>query len=150
VKGGRWISEGKSEVRMFNAGRNGRTYLGEHHNHAHFHCDGIKVKLLDKITSPNMDQSIMKAIIDCRKCKGVGSTHLHSLLEPIIRRHPFELIVADTFSMPKGKRGFTKLGLWMDVFAQRLWGTKLKSAAMGKSSRKSYGDIWDLFTAWEP
>jgi len=37
----------------------------------------------------------------------------------------------------------------MDVYAQRVWVTKLKSAAMGKTSRKSYGDICDLFTASE-
>jgi hypothetical protein len=103
----------------------------EHCNNGHFHHDGIKVKLLDKITSPKMDQSIMKAIMDCgksRKCKAFGSTctHLHSLLEPITRRHPFELMVADTLSMPKGKGGFTKLGLWMDVYARQLWVTKLK------------------------
>jgi hypothetical protein len=121
----------------------------EHRNNGHFHRDNIKAKLLDRITSPKMDQSITKAILDCGKCKGFGSTHLHSLLEPITRRHPFELMAADTLSMPKGKGGFTKLGLWMDVYAQRVWVTKLKTSATGKSSRKSYGDICDLFTASE-
>ena len=121
----------------------------EHRNNGHFHRDNIKVKLLDKITSPNMDQSITRAIMDCGKCKGFGTTHLHSLLEPITRRHPFELMAADTLSMPKGKGGFTKLGIWMDVYAQRVWVTKLKAAATRKSSRKSYGDICDLFTASE-
>jgi hypothetical protein len=121
----------------------------EHRNNGHFHRDNIKAILLDRITSPNMDQSITKAIMDCGKCKGFGTTHLHSLLEPITRRHPFELMAADTLSMPKGKGGFTKLGLWMDVYAQRLWVTKLKTSATGKSSRKSYGDICDLFTASE-
>ena len=72
--------------------------------------------------------------------------HLHSLLEPITRRHPFELMVADTLSLPKGKGRFTKLGLWMDVYSQRVWVTKLKTAAMAKTSKKSYGDICDLFT----
>jgi hypothetical protein len=121
----------------------------EHRNNGHFHRDNIKATLLDRITSPNMDQSITKAIMDCGKCKGFGTTHLHSLLEPITRRHPFELMAADTLSMPKGKGGFTKLGLWMDVYAQRVWVTKLKTAATGKSSQKSYGNICDLFTASE-
>ena len=121
----------------------------EHRDNGHFHRDSIKAKLLDRITCPNMDQSITKAIMDCGKCKGFGTTHLHSLLQPITRRHPFELMTADTLSMPKGKGGFTKLGLWMDVYAQRVWVTKLKTAATGKSSRKSYGDICDLFTASE-
>ena len=121
----------------------------EHRNNGHFHRDNIKAKLLDKVTSPNMDQSITKAIMDCGKCKSFGTTHLHSLLEPITRRHPFELMAADTLSMPKGKGGFTKLGIWMDVYAQRVWVTKLKTSATGKSSCKSYGDICDLFTAAE-
>ena len=96
-----------------------------------------------------MDQSITKAILDCGKCKAFGTTHLHSLLEPITRRHPFELMVADTLSMPKGKGRFTKLGLWMDVYSQRVWVTKLKTAATGKSSKKSYEAICDLFTPSE-
>ena len=121
----------------------------EHRNNGHFHRDNIKANLLNKITSPKMDQSIMKAIMNCGKCKGFGSTHLHSLLEPITRRHPFELMVADTLSMPKGKGGFTKLGLWMDLYSQRVWVTKLKSAATAKTSKKSFGDICDLFTCPE-
>jgi hypothetical protein len=121
----------------------------EHRNNGHFHRDSIKANLLNRITSPKMDQSITKAILDCGKCKGFGTTHLHSLLTPITRRHPFELMVADTLSMPKGKGGFTKLGLWMDVYSQRVWVTKLKTSATAKSSVKSYGDICDLFTSPE-
>jgi hypothetical protein len=56
-------------------------------------------------------------------------------------------MAADTLSMPKGKGGYTKLGLWMDVYSQRVWVSKLKTAATGKSSKKSYGDICDLFTS---
>ena len=81
----------------------------EHRNNGHFHRDNVKAILLNKITSPKMDQSITKAILDCGRCKGFGTTHLHSLLEPITRRHPFELMVADTLSMPNGKGGFVKL-----------------------------------------
>ena len=87
--------------------------------------------------------------MECGKCKGFGSTHLHSLLEPITRQHPFKLMAADTLSMPKGKGGIIKLGLWMDVYAQWVWVTKLKTTAMGKSSCKSYGDICYLFMASE-
>jgi hypothetical protein len=47
--------------------------------------------------------------------------------------------VADTLSLPKGKGGFTKVGLWMDVYSQHVWGTKLKTATTAKSSKKSYG-----------
>jgi len=65
-----------------------------------------------------MDKSIVKAIMNCRRCKGFGSMHLHSLLQPITRHHPFELMVVDTLSMLKGKGSITKLGLWMDIYAQ--------------------------------
>jgi hypothetical protein len=84
----------------------------EHRNNGHFHRDGIKVKLLDRITSPKMEQSSMKANLNCGKCKGFRSTHIHSLLESITRRHTFELRVADTLSMPKGGRKRVFEGCW--------------------------------------
>jgi len=121
----------------------------KHRNGGHFRRDNIKSELLDKITSPKLDQSITRAILGCGKCKGFGATHLHSLLEPITRRHPFELMVADTLSMPKGKGGYVKLGLWVDVYSQHVWVTKLKSAATGKSSSTSFDNICNLFTAPE-
>jgi len=37
----------------------------------------------------------------------------------------------------------------MDVYAQQVWVTKMKTAATGKSSRRATGDICDLFTASE-
>ena len=134
---------------MHNERGNSSTCLGGHRNNGHFYQDNIRAKLLDKVTSPKMDQSITKVILDCGKCKGFGTTHLHSLLKPITRRHPFELMVADTLPMPKRKGGFVKLGLWMDVYAQYIWVTKLKTTATGKSSWKSYSNICDLFTASE-
>lgn len=39
-----------------------------------------------------------------------------------------------------------KFGLWIDICTQRVWVTKLKSVATGKTSRKSYDDTRDLFT----
>ena len=35
----------------------------------------------------------------------------------------------------------------MDVYSQMVWVTKLKTATTAKSSKKSYKDICDLFTA---
>jgi hypothetical protein len=64
----------------------------EHCNKA-LHRDGIKAQLLDKIISPKMDQSIMKAVMKCGRCEAFGSTHVHSLLELMTRRHRFELVV---------------------------------------------------------
>ena len=48
----------------------------EHETGGHFHCDLIKMMLLDRIHSPKLDRSIMTAILDCAKCKNFGSTHL--------------------------------------------------------------------------
>ncbi|KAG6905705.1 hypothetical protein DXG01_001186 [Tephrocybe rancida] len=87
--------------------------------------------------------------MDCRKCKSFGPTHLHSLLEPITRRHPFKLIITNTLSMPKGKGGFTKIGLWVDVYSQHVWGDKLKKPATGASTVKKFENICTTFTVPE-
>jgi hypothetical protein len=116
-----------------------------HRNHGHFHRDNIKIALMDKIASPNLDRSITRAIMECGKCKGHGPTHIHSLLEPITRRHPFELMVADTLSMPKGKGGYNKLGTYMDVYSQYLWVDKMKTAPTGTSTSKAFNRICTTF-----
>ena len=41
----------------------------EHEKGGHFHRDLIKIALLDKIHTPNLDQSIVTAISDCARCK---------------------------------------------------------------------------------
>jgi hypothetical protein len=120
-----------------------------HRNHGHFHRDNVKIALMDKITSPHLDHSITKAIKDCGKCKGYRPKHIHSLLEPITRRHPFELMVSDTLTMPKGKGGFIKVSLYVDVYSQHLWVDKLKTAASGKTTCKSLNSICTAFTAPE-
>jgi hypothetical protein len=66
------------------------------------HLYGVEVlQLLHKIISPKIDQSIMKAVMDCRRCKESRYTHLNSLLKPITRCHPFEFMVADTLSVKR-------------------------------------------------
>jgi hypothetical protein len=104
----------------------------EEHAKIHLHCDLIKIQLLDKIYSL-LDASISKAILECGRCKNFGPTYVHTLLAPLTRRRPFELLASDYLSMPTGKGGFGKIGLYIDVFAQRLWGFKSKSAA-GKNT----------------
>ena len=49
-----------------------------------FHQDLIKIAMLDKVHSLKLDQSIVKAISECSKCKNFGSTHLNALLQPIM------------------------------------------------------------------
>ena len=121
----------------------------EHEKGGHFHRDLIKIALLDKIHTPNIDQSIVKAITDCARCKNFGGTHLHSLLQPITRRHPFELLVGDYLSMPTGKGGYHTIGLYLDTFTQHVWGFKFKTAGTGKTTVKSLEDIYGGFAPAE-
>jgi hypothetical protein len=120
----------------------------EEHAKLHMRRDHIRMQLLDKIYSPHLDASISTAILECGRCKNFGSMHVHALLAPITRRRPFELLVGDYLSMPPGKGGFTKIGLYADVFAQKLWGFKSKSAA-GKNTVDSLRRIHNAFIAPE-
>jgi transposase InsO family protein len=117
-----------------------------HRNGGHFHRDNVKAELLDRICSPGLDRSITQAIIGCGKCKGFGTTHLHSLLEPITRRHPFELLVSDTLTMPLGKGGLKKISLYIDVYSQHVSGNALRKAATGKSTRTALTKVCDTYT----
>ena len=117
-----------------------------HWNGGHFHRDNVKAELLDRICSPGLDRSITQAIIGCGKCKGFGTTHLHSLLEPITRRHPFELLVSDTLTMPLGKGGLKKISLYIDVYSQHVSGNALCKAATGKSTRTALTKVCDTYT----
>lgn len=100
---------------------------GEHANNGHWSRDLIKIQLMDRICSPNLDQSITKAILDCGRCKAFGGAHMYSLLQPITRRQPMELLVGDYLAMPKGKGGFMEIGVFVDTFTQRAWGFKFKT-----------------------
>ena len=121
----------------------------EHERGGHFHRDLIKIALLDKIHTPSLDQAIVQAIADCPRCKNFGGTHLHSLLQPITRRHPFELLVGDYLSMPTGKGGYHTVGLYLDTFTQHVWGYKFKTAGTGKTTVKSLEDIYGGFAPAE-
>lgn len=57
----------------------------EHVMGGHWSRDLVKLKLMDRICSVCLDQSIIKALRDCGRCKNFGSTHLHALLQPITR-----------------------------------------------------------------
>ncbi|KAG6843344.1 hypothetical protein H0H87_005605 [Tephrocybe sp. NHM501043] len=49
--------------------------------------------------------------------------------------------------MPKGKGGFTKIGLWVNVYSQHVWGEKLKKSATGTSMVKKFENICTMFIA---
>ncbi|KAG5649711.1 hypothetical protein H0H81_002397 [Sphagnurus paluster] len=114
----------------------------EHEGGGHWHCNGIKIALLDQYHSIKLDESIVKAITDCPKCKNFGATHLHSLLNPIMRRHLFELIIGDYLCMPKGKGGYHTVGLYLDTCSCHLWGYKFKTHGSSATTKKSLGDIF--------
>ena len=121
----------------------------EHEKGGHFHRDLVKIALLDRIHTPCLDESILKAITDCARCKNFGGTHLHALMQPITRRHPFELLVGDYLSMPQGKGGYHTVGLYLDTFSQHVWGFKLKTAGTGKTTVKALDEIYGGFAPAE-
>ncbi|KAJ7170459.1 hypothetical protein C8R43DRAFT_875844, partial [Mycena crocata] len=49
----------------------------------HMGRDSMKLKLTDKFKTPAIDKIIMDVILNCSECLNFGSTHLHSLLQPI-------------------------------------------------------------------
>lgn len=105
--------------------------IKQHSEGGHWGCDAIKITLTDRIYSPKLDASI-----------------LHSLLEPITRRHPFELLVGDYLTLPKAK-GFHTLGVYLDTFSQHVWAFKYKTAGTAKTTTDSLGQIFRNFTAAE-
>ena len=71
--------------------------------------------------------------------------HLHSLLEPITRRHPLELLVGDYLSLPAGKGGYHTVGLYLDTFSQHVFSYKYKTAGSAKTTVDSLEKIFNTF-----
>ena len=67
----------------------------EHTEKGHWGRDAIKKALMDWAWCTNMDNSIMTGISQYGHCKNFRGTHLHALLDPIMRRHPFKLLVGE-------------------------------------------------------
>ena len=123
----------------------------EHESNGHWQRDSIKKSLLDQIWSPGLDASIVKGITDCGVCKnfGSGGTHLHALLDPITRRHPFELLVGDYLSLPTGKGGHHTVGLYLDTFSQHVFSYKYKTAGSAKTTLDSLTRTFQTYAPWE-
>ena len=117
----------------------------EHEKNGHFRCNLIKIALLDRICSPRLDKSILAAITECGRCKGFGGQHLAALLEPITRRHPWELLVGDYLSMPVGRGGFHTIGLFMDVYSQKIFGYKFAGYGTAATTIASLNCIWQMY-----
>ena len=121
----------------------------EHEAKGHWQRDSIKKSLLDRIWSPGLDTSIIKGISSCGVCKNFGGTHLHSLLDPITRHHPFELLVGDYLSLPTGKGGYHTVGLYLDTCSQHVFGYKYKTAGSAKTTADSLEKIFHNFAPSE-
>jgi hypothetical protein len=104
---------------------------------------------MDKYCGSRVDQAIVKGINSCGRCKSFGPTHIHSLLEPITHRHPFELFAADYLSMPIGVRGFHTIALVMDTFTRFRWGFKLKTKGTAKTTLAALQFICNYFNTPE-
>jgi hypothetical protein len=117
----------------------------EHAEKGHWGRDAIKKALMDRIWSPNLDGSIVTGISKCGRCKNFGGTHLHALLDPITRRHPFELLVGDYLSMPNGKGGFHTIGLYLDTYSQHVWAFKYKTAGSAKTTVGALSRVFQDF-----
>ena len=108
--------------------------LKQHMGNGHWPRDSIKIALTDSIWCPGLDAAILDAIKDCGHCKNFGSMHIHSLLEPIMRRHPFKLLVGDFLTMPVGHGGFKTIGVYLDTFLQHVWVQAFKMMASSKTT----------------
>ena len=118
-------------------------------DNGHWRRDSIKITLMDRIWCPHLDAVILEAIKDCCHCKNFGSTHIHSLLEPITHRHPFELLVGDYLTMPIGHGGLKTIGVYLDVFSQHIWVQAFKTAGSSKTTITTLKRIFQNFQAAE-
>ena len=117
----------------------------EHATNGHWGRDLIKMQLTDKYHSPKLNESIKTAIVECARCKNFGPAYINILLEPITRRHPYELLVGDYLTMPKGKGGYHTIGLYLDVFAQHAWGFKYSTKGSGKTTASALNGIYSKY-----
>jgi len=119
----------------------------EHLKNGHWQRDAIKKSLLERIWSPGLDASIVEGIMTCGTCKNFGGSHLHALLDPITRRHPFELLVGDYLALPVGKGGYHTAGVYLDTYSQHIWGFKYKTAGSAKTTKDS---LFQIFQGYAP
>ena len=115
----------------------------EHGNNGHWGHDLIKLQLMDRIYSPQLDQSITLAPLECPQCKNFGSSHLHALMYPIMHQYPFKLLVADYLSLPKCKGGYHSILLILDTYSHFTWGFKFKTSGAAKTALSHFnnGDV---------
>jgi len=89
-----------------------------------------------------MDNNCRQVVLECPECKHHGPSYHNHLLQPIRRSKPFALICGDYLSLPKGFGGYSEVRLYIDVYSGFIWGTKLKSKGMAKSTINSLEHIF--------
>jgi transposase InsO family protein len=119
-----------------------------HATNGHWGRDLTKLQLMECIASPHLDRSIIRALLECPKCKNFGSAQLHALMYPITRRHPFKFLVTDYLSLPKGKGGFSNVLLILDTYSQYVWGFKLRMYGNAKTTVTGLETVAHVF--WAP
>jgi hypothetical protein len=121
----------------------------KHANNGHWGHNLTKLKLMDCIYSPKLDRSITNTILACPQYKNFGSMQLHTLMYPITRCNPFELLIANYLSLPKGKNGFHNVLLILDMYSQYTWGFKFKTHGMARTTVDRLKSITHNFHAPE-
>ena len=123
--------------------------LQHHSGQGHWGRDSVKIALMDRVWCPGLDAIILEAIKDCARCKNFGTTFVHSLFEPITRRHPFELLVGDYLTLPTGRGGFKTIGVFLDVYLQHVWVFVFKTAGSAKTTISALQQIFRNFVTPE-
>ncbi|KAG8998457.1 hypothetical protein FRB94_006884 [Tulasnella sp. JGI-2019a] len=100
----------------------------------HVGRDRTKLKLMDNFFWLRMNRDVTNMIVKCGKCKNFRPQHLNTLLQPITRCYPFELIAGDYLSLPEGKGGFKTVRLYIDACSQQVWAFKYKQAGTAKAT----------------
>ena len=69
-----------------------------------------------------MDRDTWQMITECPQCRSFGPRHINTLLQPIRRRMPFDLVSANYLTLLKGKGGYKTVLLIIDTYSPFVWG----------------------------
>jgi hypothetical protein len=121
----------------------------QHQHEGHMGRDMIKITPTDRITSLDLDLSVLNTIKVCPQCKSFRPQQLNALLQPITHCHPFELMVGNYLLMPVGKGGYHMIRLYLDTFSQYIWAFKYKMAETAKTIVDALSTISKMFISPE-
>lgn len=98
--------------------------LKMHRTITHFiTVDVLKMHIHKSTFWPGMDKDCRAVALECPECKHFSTAHHNTLLHPMRHSRPFSLISGDYLSLPTGKGGYKKVGLFVEVFSGFVWGT---------------------------